>query len=321
MERELLQWLRCPECKASLELRDAVENDGEVESGALACSCGREYPVLRSIPRFVESDEYTASFSFEWDIHRSTQYDAGGKTASRDTFTSDTNFQLHEMEGKLCLDVGVGSGRFADVVDRAGGIVIGVDFSFAVDAAAQMLKDRPNVHLVQADVFRLPFEEKTFDYIYSIGVLHHTPDCEAAFKCLPGLLKPDGKIAIYVYSAYVGQEQINRAWRVMTTRLPKRLLYFLCVLTVPLHYVWNRYRFQELFWHYVLPGVVFHLVPKIHDYHDWRARLLDTFDWYSPVYQSKHTYPEVCAWFRESGLVDVRPLGPEVCVCGVRPEE
>ena len=184
-----------------------------------------------------------------------------------------------------------------------------------------MLKDRPNVHLVQADVFRLPFEEKTFDYIYSIGVLHHTPDCGAAFKRLPGLLKPGGKIAVFVYTAYEAQEQINRAWRSITTRLPKRLLYFLCILTLPLHYVWNRYRFQRVFWFCVLPGLIFRLVPKIHEYRDWRMRLLDTFDWYSPKYQSKHTYPEVCGWFRECGLADIRPLDSQVCVYGVRPEE
>src|SRR5439155_12711067 len=44
--------------------------------------------------------------------------------------------------------------------------------------------------------------------------------------------------------------------------------------------------------------------PETHGYdsYDWRA--LDTFDWYSPQYQFKHSYPEVFAWFSKAGLVN-----------------
>jgi len=61
--------------------------------------------------------------------------------------------------------------------------------------AAKNLADRPAT-VFQADVFKLPFAPQSFDYIYSMGGLHHTPDCEQALRGQPRLLKPGGRIAI-----------------------------------------------------------------------------------------------------------------------------
>jgi len=69
------------------------------------------------------------------------------------------------------LDVGCGMGRFADVILRWGGEDYAVDLSFAVDAAYANLGDRPGFHVAQASVFDLPFRPKTFDLIFSLGVL------------------------------------------------------------------------------------------------------------------------------------------------------
>ena len=52
---------------------------------------------------------------------------------------------------------------------------------------------------------------------------------------------------------------------------------------------------------------------------DLEWRWLDTFDWYSPKYQWKHTYDEVEQWFREVGLVDVGRGEFPVSVWGMRP--
>ena len=68
-------------------------------------------------------------------------------------------------------------------------------------------------------MFKLPFAPESFDYIYSIGVLHHTPDCEQAFKGLPRLLKPGGRIAIWLYSAYNPWYRMSDVYRKWTRRM------------------------------------------------------------------------------------------------------
>jgi len=50
-----------------------------------------------------------------------------------------------------------------------------------------------------------------------------------------------------------------------------------------------------------LAGAVHYLFP-VNRQKDPEARMLDTFDWYSPKYQSKHTYEEVFRWYRDMGM-------------------
>ena len=314
MKRRLLDWLRCPTCRGTLTLADARTQGDEIESGALRCECGRSYPVRNGIPRFVGSDAYTESFSFEWHVHRRTQVDsANAGTAmaglSARAFAGRVDFPLEELAGKLVLDVGCGSGRYAEVAAAHGAEVIGVDLSLAVDAARENLRHRPNVHLVQADVFALPFADAVFDLVYSFGVLHHTPDCERAFRQLPRVLRPGGTLAIFVYAAYNKAIVYSSAvWRALTTRLPKRLLYWLSHVAVP------------LYWLYRIPvvGHVGRAVFVIPMLPHWRWRVLDTFDWYSPRYQSKHTHWEVFRWFESEGFGDVKVLPEEITMLGTK---
>jgi SAM-dependent methyltransferase len=268
------------------------------------------------VPRFVEGDAYAGNFSHEWTIHRTTQLDRGAHRLSEETFAEKTGWGPSDVQGKRVLDVGCGMGRFADVVLRWGGEVVGMDLSFAVDSAQANLGGDPRFHGVQASVFELPFRPASFDLIYSLGVLHHTPDCERAFKGLPRLLKPGGQIAIWVYSAHSYpsdgvDERRDAFYRRYTTAFSPQTLHRLCriLCRIPMRH--------RGFWHMVLPGFLFHAVPRLHpQYAEFDWRVLDTFDWYSPRYQSKHSYPEVCRWFREAGLTDVEPLDHEVCVRG-----
>jgi SAM-dependent methyltransferase len=212
------------------------------------------------------------------------------------------------VRGKLVLEVGCGMGRFADVVSRWGGNVVGCDLSQAVEAAYQNLGQRDNVVILQADLFELPFRDEVFDVIYSIGVLHHTPDCEKAFRALIRFLKPGGKIAIWVYGTMGPWERFSRVYRRLTVRMPPRLLHTLCYLAIPMYYI---YRIP------LLGNALWMLLPMSrHPRPEWRV--LDTFDWYSPKYQSLHTYPEVYRWFRSEGLVDIQLPDVPVAASGVK---
>jgi predicted RNA methylase len=72
------------------------------------------------VPRFVDSDAYTASFSFESDIHRRTQFDENSNGDSTRRFVDVTGLRPEELRGKTVLDAGVGTGRFSDVVSSCG---------------------------------------------------------------------------------------------------------------------------------------------------------------------------------------------------------
>jgi uncharacterized protein YbaR (Trm112 family) len=314
IDKTLLDILCCPADRGDLALVEA--NTGEA---SLRCGqCGRSYPVRNGIPRFVSDDQYVANFSHEWTLHRTTQLDSTRSTLSERTFTERTGWTPEDVCGRVVLDVGCGMGRFADVVLRWGGRVVGVDLSYAVDSSQANLAHHEGFTAIQANVFELPFRPESFHLIYSIGVLHPTQDTRRAFQCLPPLLRAGGQIAVWVYSLHAYppegiEEQRDRVLRAITTRMPSRLLYALCralcLVRVP---------FGPL-WHMVLPGFLFHAFPKTHSYDSYDWRVLDTFDWYSPRYQFKHSYPEVFQWFREAGLVHIDLLDVEVAVRGRKP--
>jgi SAM-dependent methyltransferase len=128
-------------------------------------------------------------------------------------------------------------GRFSMVSSRFGArAVLAVDVSDAVEAAHSNAKPFPNVHVVQADIHRLPFRHgprAQVDFAFSIGVLHHLDDPQAGFNALLRHLRHDGTIFAWVY----GRE--NNGWLVnfvnpirilLTSRLPRRVLYVLAWL-------------------------------------------------------------------------------------------
>lgn len=307
VDNRVLRILRCLTCQGRLS------EEGE----ALQCvECGRSYPFVNGIYRFVDAQHYAGSFGFQWHLHAKTQLDTEQSRRSEGAFRRRTGFRPEDLAGKLVLDVGCGMGRFAEVATRWGAHVVGIDLSLAAEVAARNLADR-SASIFQADVFKLPFAPESFDYIYSIGVLHHTPNCEQAFKALPKLLKPDGRIAIWLYSSYNAWYKMSDVYRNVTKRMSPRFLHKLCYGSIPLYGVHQVLR--------KIPGIgrpmsgaLAYAIPMSFN-RDPKWRVLDTFDWYSPWYQSKHTYEEVFRWFESCGLDDLRVIEQPIAVQGHKP--
>ena len=281
-----------------------------IEGDAFVSDTNR-YPIVKGVPRFVPGDQYVSSFSFEWNTHSNTQLDCfRGDTSSEAQFVQKTGFSQDELRGKLVLDAGVGAGRYSDVVSRWGADVVGVDLSYAVDSAYQNFVDRPNVWIMQADIGKLPFKPGSFDAIFSIGVLHHTPDTETYFKKLVPLLKPGGAIAIWVYPNE-GDYLVRKQWIRFVNKIPPRMFYEWCRWFVP----WAQQRLER-----PSVGIMRRLFPFSSQGLGLENDILDTFDGYSPMYHGVHAPEEVEGWFREIGLTDVRrPSNWNTCVRGVRP--
>jgi SAM-dependent methyltransferase len=297
MKPELVELLACPGCGASLDLRPSLIDAGEVLEGELVCRGGdARYRVERGVPRFVEKGAYAGSFGRQWNWFRTVQVDSlNGSDESARAFVSTTGWSEHDLRGRLVLDAGVGAGRFADVAAAMGAEVVGVDLTSAVDAAFANVGRRPRIHLVQADIFALPFRRESFDLGYSIGVLHHTPDTRAAFERVAQMVRPGGALAVYLYSAYGNGSRGSDLIRKLTTRLPLGAMLALALYAVPAYYLYRAPFF----------GKLLQLLAPISLHPNWRWRWLDTFDWYTPHYQWKFLYPEIHRWYRDCGFRDI----------------
>ncbi len=308
VQADLLAPLCCPVCRSALASQ---------ESGFSCPSCGRHFPEVRGVVRFVDEGNYADSFGYQWKRFHRTQLDHAARNLSEKDFIRKVGLTPEDVTGKLILDVGCGMGRFAEVVTRWGGRVVGIDLSAAAEVAAQNLADRQFVAF-QADVFSLPFAPESFDLIYSMGVLHHTPDCEKAVKVLPQYLKPGGTLAVWLYSGYNKWYRFSDQYRKITHRMPPRVLHAFFRVTVPFFYWLDRGLRTVPLVGRPVAGVVRHVFP-VNNHPDPEVRVLDTLDWYSPKYQSKHTYEQVFRWFESCGLEALNIGNVAVGVRGKKP--
>lgn len=294
MKHHALEFLVCPTCHGDLGLQVELEEGSEIMAGWLSCRpCARDYPIVRGVPRFVDQGLYASSFGYQWNRFREVQLDSrNGTRESERTLFETTGWSESDYRGRLVLDAGVGAGRFAEVVARHGGEVVGIDLTEAVDAAWANIGSHERVHIVQADIFSMPFRDARFDLAYSVGVLHHTPDTRAAFDRVAAKVGPDGGLAVFIYHGYGPSNRFSDLYRRVTTRLPTRLMLAAAWMAVPLYPLYRA----------PLLGSVLRIVAPMSVHHDARWRWLDTFDWYTPKFQWKHHYPEVFRWFKEAGF-------------------
>ena len=309
LSAELQAILRCLKCNSVL--------DSDHAGGFVCPACKHAYPNVSGIARFVDAQHYAASFGFQWHRYQKTQLERGEVRDADQGFRIKTTLRPEEVQGKLVLDVGCGMGRFAEVATRWGARVIGVDLSAAAEVAAVNLAARDFVAF-QADAFALPFAPESFDIIYSVGVLHHTPDCEAAVKSLAKYLKPGGILAVWLYSGYNKWYRFSDFWRRYTSRMKPERLHSLLKVAVPVLYNTQQAIRKVPVVGPPVAGLVHHVFP-VNQQKTAEARMLDTFDWYSPKYQSKHTYEEVFRWYEAMGMEDMRIGESAIAVRGRKP--
>jgi len=263
----------------------------------------RIVPPARSAQSVDQSRTKTA-YSLQWNTFRIVRPDE-----DRATFRNRTGLTQEDLAGKLVLDAGCGMGRYLRVVAEAGALAVGMDLSRAVEAARDLTREWPGVSVVQGDLLRLPFAEGSFDQIYSLGVLDHTPDPRRAFLGLAKLLKPGGRIAIWVYPRErPALERIINLHRAISTRLPLGVLVPFSRLMAPVGAIKRRLMASRnpavarlgVALNVLTIGVSMHPDPEV--------RVCDTLDWYAPRYLTRHTPEEVRGWFAEAGLVEVVDL-------------
>ena len=328
MRQEDLEYLRCPACSSHLQVDRFRSNGTVVFEGVLRCERDHCYPVIDAIPRFTPEvlaehpsffSEYggcfatpprrqdrvwrrtSESFARQW-----LTYDVIEADEDRATFFAKTGFAADELCGALVLDAGCGSGRYARIAAAAGARVVAVDLSRACERAAQVLSPFANALVVQANLMSLPFRRDLFDAVYSIGVLHHTPDTRKALEAVAQFVRPGGKLAVWLYARRDPVfEAANRVLRGITTRLPFATLMRLAKLAIPVGAMKRALLARKP------TAWMSKLLPPCSSHPDPHIRVCDTFDWYSPEFQWHHTDDEVQGWLRDLGFAKIRSLSAE----------
>jgi SAM-dependent methyltransferase len=239
-----------------------------------------------------------ASFSTEWLTVRDDELTFTYTHRDREDFIRiELGDYLSEARaGGALLDVGCGYGTEARLLQRATGMeTYGTDLNLSLLAGGPALDREPNVHLVVASLFALPFPRRTFDLVYSHGVLHHTFSTSGAFDAIADFVATDGTLCIWVYA----KSDFDRGLRLRASAAAERALRPLVAaapapvqsavvhtLSVPHFARYRRLGLNRQRWHY-------------------RNSVHSIRDRWTPRYAHRHESDEVDGWFRADGFEPV----------------
>jgi SAM-dependent methyltransferase len=297
----ILERMRCPRCGMELAV---AGTDGSVECPDHHRFARRDGALdFTGVATAGGSTERTfASFGYEWNAF-------DGVRAEDEDFAEIyfRDLDLEGLKGKVGLDAGCGKGRFTRILARYLDAEVALDGSSAVEAAARSLHDVANVTVMRSDLREAPFAPGSFDFISSLGVLHHLDDPFDGFQRLLTYLAPHGQILLMLYSrpahASVRSAALSsaKAIRKVTVRLPYRAVKAISTPVAGLLYLgvvapgrWGK----EHGWSSLaaLPMYTYRDKP-------FRSLVLDTFDRLTAPVEHRYVWSELQRWFDDTGLV------------------
>jgi SAM-dependent methyltransferase len=280
-----------------------------VADGLQDPATGELFPVLRGIPRFCPAENYSQSFGFQWNQFDHTQLDVhSGADQSQQRLYFETGWDPQELSHCSVLEVGSGAGRFSEVFLRTTtGVLHSVDYSSAVDANRRNNSAYgERLQLAQASIYQLPFADNSFDKVFCLGVLQHTPSFSDSVAALIRKARVGGEIVVDFYPIKGWYTKLHSKYllRPLTKRLPKPLL--LKLIRLNIH--WMLALFDLLC--DLRLGALTRFIP-ITDVRGFPRSLsatqrrewavMDTFDGFSPEYDNPQRVQDVARMFSSRG--------------------
>ncbi|HDZ77090.1 MAG TPA: class I SAM-dependent methyltransferase [Candidatus Omnitrophica bacterium] len=145
------------------------------------------------------------------------------------------------VRGRQGIDVGSGCGYDTYIMakNNPGVRLVSMDSSEGIYTTKEITSTLNNVAAVRSSVLDMALKDNIFDFAYSFGVLHHTPDPEGGLKEIARVIKKGAPAYLYLYDDHRDNPtkyfilKIIRILRLITTRIPRRILYVISFLASP----------------------------------------------------------------------------------------
>ena len=292
-------------------------------------------PVPTESPEVRQTRE---SFSAKWEM-----LEHGGDAFSRLLpiqrrwylekygFDSESDFQRFLARCGIVVDAGTGNGAkaawFAQLCPEA--LIVAIDLSDSLVAAANHYQHVPNLVFVQSDIACMDFlRDGVVDYVSCDEVIHHTRVPKDTFSELLRVLAPGGHLSCYVYRRKaLPRELLDEEFRQRCRHLRSEELAQLAAeitelgrilstvggelefpavpalgieagrMTVQRFIYWN---FMKCYWNEDI---------------GYEGSTVVNFDWYSPAIAARFSKEEFREWFEGDHLEEVHFYTEPACYC------
>jgi SAM-dependent methyltransferase len=272
---------------------------------------GERFAVVNGIPRFCPPDNYTSSFGKQWNLFEKTQIDGEGVAAdsSARRLFAETAWTPEDLRGLDILEVGSGAGRFSRaILQHTDANLSSVDYSSAVEANWRNNADlgRGRFRLAQASIYEMPFADDSFDKVLCLGVLQHTPDFETSIAALIAKARPGGEIVVDFYPVRGWWTKVHAKY--LLRPFTKRMKHETLLRLIDRNVGWmmtasdlmNRVGLAALT--RFLPLVDQRTLPRgLSEAQRREWTVLDTFDMFSPAFDSPQRLEAVARMFERRG--------------------
>ena len=208
------------------------------------------------------------------------------------------------------FDMGCGSGRWAKFVAPKVGLLHCVDPSIAIKVAQKNLKKFKNINYHKKSLDKSGLKEKSQDFGYSLGVLHHVPNTKLAINSCVKLLKPGAPFLLYIYYSFDNRPtwfkfvwMISNLLRLVINRLPKFFNFLICdIIAIFIYYPIARFilLIKKI-------GIDFKNFP-LYSYHSRSFYVMrtDSRDRFGTPLEKRFTKKQILKMMKESGLEKIK---------------
>ena len=203
-----------------LEILSEIFGTSEIELGSASLNVsGKVFPIVDDVIIFLKPHQIPSLIAEKIkcnsqdeeiapSIAKDIQYTFGEewKTYNKILPQHQKEFKLYfdlidleALESKRICDLGCGIGRWSYFLKDIAKEIVLVDFSESIFEARKNLSESDNIIFIMADILDLPFQDDTFDFIFSLGVLHHIPS--PALQSVRKLSNLAPEFLVYLYYA------------------------------------------------------------------------------------------------------------------------